>query len=171
MIIAPGIMILLLIASAFVALMLSLICRFLGRSGRLIAPVLALAFVYLCFRALHTTNADLMKEFSSKSGLVLPTSAKLVHREVNNYPFWSDYECEALIEVSAEDFAIISDQLKARRKDNVTTDYVVSDRLRHVPGREFEVAVWVCVPNADGDRFCWGLLKDGKTIFFSFMVT
>ena len=168
---APGIIILLLISLSVVAGIVWLVWRFIGHIGRFIAPPIVVAFVYIGYRAFYTTDGDLMREFSSKSGLSLPTSAKLVHREVDGYPFWSDYECEALIEVIVKDFAIVSVQLKARKKDNSATNYVVSDRLRRVPGREFEVADWVCIPNSDGDRLCWGILKDGKTIFFSFMVT
>jgi hypothetical protein len=132
--------------------------------------VLAIIAAYLAFREVYPPDRFFVNEFTCNSTLILSPSARVVYRLVDVAPHLGDYNCEALIELDSADFARLTEELK-KRKSASATKLIVRDTLTHAYGREFDVADWVGGRTAHADWLFWGLLRDGKTLFFYSIVT
>ena len=131
--------------------------------------VLLFVFAYLAFREIYPPDSFFIAEFTSNSQVQLSPSARVVYRRVDPAPHLGDYNCEALIEVDAADFAHLSAELKQRQ--SAAPELIVRDTLRRAYPAEFDVVAWVGHPTPHTDWLFWGLLRDGKTLFFYSIVT
>jgi hypothetical protein len=144
--------------------------RFVHRLARPFVVLLAIVFVYAAFREAYPSNHFFLSEFTSNSQLMLSPSARVIYRLVDTAPHLGDYNCEALIEIDAADFGRLTDELKTRKSDTAK-ELNVRDSLKRAYGREFDVSAWMGSHTAQADWFVWGLLRDGKTLFFYSIVT
>jgi hypothetical protein len=131
--------------------------------------VLLFVFAYLVFREIYPPDSFFIAEFTSNSQVRLSSSARVVYRRVDPAPHLGEYNCEALIELDAAEFAVLSAELKKR--PSTAPELIVRDTLRHAYPAEFEVSAWIGHPTSHADWLFWGLLRDGKTLFFYSIVT
>ena len=132
-----------------------------------ILAIVAAVLVYFGYREVYPSDRFYLGEFTSGCQTTLSASARVVCARVDFPPHLGDYTSEALIDLDASDFARLLAELQTRTHLSPCT----ADPVMQVCGRKLDVqtCVWDLTPGHDW--IVWGLLRDGKTLFFRAIIT
>ena len=136
----------------------------------LIAIAALLILVWQIWRALYPSVAFYRSEFEEASGVNFPESGSFIFKEATFPDFHGDYVSCALFTVSPTDFEALAKVISAAVPEPAVGSECRTAAEQSLPkGLSFRhrSAIWV-----EGDLYVeWGVLSDGKTVFFQYAQT
>ena len=132
-----------------------------GYAGKV--AVLAFVFViaFNIYTGVYPRESYYKTEFVEVTGMAFPASGRFKFKEASYPHFFGDYTSCALIEVSAQDYQILSSKMPQRRSKLDPLYSGCMDRLTLVLGdAKFLAETSADNPNRDSEYVYWGLVAD-----------
>ena len=160
----------------FVAWLIGYLCWVLwkkGPYGRVAAVAIAGLVTYQIVQAVFPSAAFYSDEFAYRTGIALPPSAKIIFKKASYPDFHGDYASEMLFEVSKEDFAWLELAVKINPPtgDGALGGMYLTETVAAYGKKLEPIASGTIRRRKSDQRGAWGLLNDGKTVYFWFIQT
>ena len=151
-------------------LLLLLLIRWLckkGTWGKVVSILMLGGITYMIVTAIWPLKGFYIDEFVCRSGLTFPKSAVFLYKSATYPDFHGDYSSEAVFTVSEADFEYLKNEILKRRKDGLEKPWMPSfGKIR-----QDQCLMWENISEKIDQHLSWGLMNDGRTVFFVYNQT
>jgi hypothetical protein len=147
------------------------VCRWLWKHspyGRVACVVGAIFFGYNVVVSVFPNESFYRDEFASRTGLVVPPSARFTFKRASYPAFNGDYASECMFHVSKEDYQWLSKGATiAPPEGDASVGGMYWREAQTIYGRPLTPVLNGHIRKRDSDEHGgWALLDDGKTVYF-----